>query len=144
MTALQAELSDNLARLDQIVSDHDRTAGALQAILDFATQEPVGSQRTFPDSVVAALVSWRTSDIYSGTLSALLASGALGELRSPELRERLALWPAIVNDAQEDETLSVEFVEMVLTPALAGEGVLARAHAARGVHAWRALRSTLA
>ena len=131
LQALEVELSDNLTRLDEIISAHDRTASALRAILDFATQEPVGSRRTFPDSVVTALVSWRTSDIYSGTLSALLSSGELGDLGSPALRERLALWPAIVNDAQEDETLAVEFVEMVLTPALAGEGVLARAHAAR-------------
>ena len=97
--------------------------------MDFLNHASPGEDHVFADTVLAALIAWRTSDISNGTLDALLASGRLADIRDDRLRSALAGWPTVWEDAQEDESLARDFVETVLTPALLGQGVLPAAHA---------------
>jgi hypothetical protein len=131
LESLRDEFAANLEHLAQVIRTHEESVVAVEAIRDFAADGSSDSTVLFPDSVLAFLIEWRTSEITMGTLDALLASGDLGELRSPELRRRLAGWKALVLDAQEKEILARDFIEFVLTPALVGNSVLTPAYAAR-------------
>ena len=131
LRSLREEFTENLDGLDPVVESHWSAARRLEAILAFAASSAPGTRTSFPDTILGSLIGWRTSDISLGTLDALLASGKLSEIQSAELRSRLAGWQARVDDAQEDEALARDFVEYVLTPALAGQGILAGAHAGR-------------
>jgi hypothetical protein len=132
LRSLQSEFSENLVHLDEVIRDHEATVDRLVQIVDFARDSPDGAQSLFSDSVVVALVAWRTSDVETATLDGLLAAGRLGDLRNPEVREALAGWPQRVADAEEDEVLARDFAEMILTPALVGQGIIGGAHRVRG------------
>jgi hypothetical protein len=131
LQALSAEFSTNLAHVDSVILAHENTASDVRQLLDFATQNPAGATAEFPDSVVTKLIAWRTSELTMGALDALLASGDLGEIRSPLLRRQLTAWKALVLDAQEKESLARDFIEYVLTPTMVGQGLLGPAWAAR-------------
>jgi len=129
--ALRAEFADNGELLDDAVRRHDQKAQDVAQILEFLRAARPGDKKIYPDRVLSSLVAWNTSDISTGTLDALLASGGLGDIQGSRLRSELAAWPTVVADAQEDESLARDFVEMVLAPALFGMGVLPAAYAAR-------------
>lgn len=128
---LRDEFVDNGELLQSAVAGHDGRVADVSEILAFLESATPGETRVIRDRVLASLVSWSTSDISTGTLDGLLASGGLGDIEDPRLRGALAAWPTVVGDAREDETLGREFVEMVLAPALLGMGVLPAAYAAR-------------
>jgi len=129
--ALRAEFADNGELIADAVGLHDQNTQDVAQILAFLRAAGPGEKKIYPDRVLAALVSWNTTDISTGTLDALLASGGLGDIRDDRLRSELAAWPTVVADAQEDESLARDFVETVLAPALFGMGVLPAAYAAR-------------
>ncbi len=86
---------------------------------------------TVSDAVLAPLVAWRTSDISTGTLDALLSSGRLADIDNSMIRRALATWPSEVGNAQEDEILAQNFVENVVAQALLGQGILGPAYRSR-------------
>ncbi|MFV1988025.1 MAG: hypothetical protein ACC682_12150 [Gemmatimonadota bacterium] len=129
--ALRAEFAGNGELLDDAVGRHDQKIQDVAQILKFLQAARPGDKKIYSDRVLSSLVAWNTSDISTGTLNALLASGGLGDIRDDRLRSELAAWPTVVADAQEDESLARDFVEMVLAPALFGMGVLPAAYAAR-------------
>jgi hypothetical protein len=132
LEALHVEFSENVGHLNGVIRDHEAMAGRLVQIVDFAGNGPEGAQSVFADTVVVALIEWRTSDVETATLEGLLGSGRLGELQNPDVREALAGWPQAVADAQEDEVLARDFAEMILTPGLTGQGIIGAAHRVRG------------
>jgi quercetin dioxygenase-like cupin family protein len=131
LESLHEEFDANLAHVGRVVRSHEITATGVTRILEFASESPPGATAVFPDSVLALLIAWRTSEMTMGTLDALLASGDLGRLRNADLRKDLAAWKAWVLDAQEKEVLAREFIEFVMTPALLGQEILTPAYAAR-------------
>jgi len=128
--ALHDEFSRNLGEFEAIQLSHERQARhVLRMLAEVAGAEP-GTPMPFRDSVLADLVGWRTTDVSSGTLDALLASGRLTAMRNPDLRRMLAEWPAELHDGLEDEELARDFLVYSMAPRLAGEGVMFRAYTA--------------
>ena len=124
LVSLRDEFVTNREELIDVVR-RDRDIGDnLQALLDALKANDIGDVVRVDARHVAALTGWRTSDVASGALDALLASGRLGEFEPPELRQRLAEWPSAVLNFQEDEILTRDFLPNVLVPALLGQGLL--------------------
>jgi hypothetical protein len=131
LKALRDEFSANLEALNVIVQTHDASARSLESLIAQIRVASDMAQVTVPDADLVPLIAWRTSDISTGTLDALLASGKLADIGDPGLRQSLAAWPSDVDDAQEDENLARDFVENVVVRSLLGQGVLEPAYRSR-------------
>ena len=131
LVALREEFSEDLAALETVTQTHARNASDLESLLLKLEQPDPNGLVVAPDSLLAPLVAWRTSDMPMGTLNGLLASGRLADIRNAEIRQGLASWPSLVGDAQEDEELARDFVVNVVAPRLLGQGVLEAAYRAR-------------
>jgi hypothetical protein len=129
--ALREEFSTNLEGLGTIVQDHDSSARSLESLVAQIQGSDDKTLVTVSNAVLAALVSWRTSDISTGTLDALLSSGRLADIDNSMIRRALAAWPSEVGDAQEDENLARDFVENVVAQVLLGQGILEPAYRSR-------------
>ena len=123
LIALRDEFVANRDALIEVVRDDRRIADEVQALLSKLKGSDIGDVVLVDASNVAALTAWRTSDVATGALDALLASG-LAEIEEPELRRRLAEWPSDVQNIQEDEILARDFLPNVLVPALLGQGLI--------------------
>jgi hypothetical protein len=73
--ALRDEFSANWEELGAIVRTHDSNARNLESLIAQIQGSDDKTLVTVSDSALAPLVSWRTSDISTGTLDALLSSG---------------------------------------------------------------------
>jgi hypothetical protein len=135
LAALSVDMAENLASLDAIVKAHGNSARNSESMLSLLGGVAVGDSVIIPNAFLVSLISWRTADISTGSLDALLASGKLGDIENAEIRKALASWPSRVLDAQEDENLARDFVEYVLTEKLAGQGVIAAAYSSRSTPA---------
>jgi hypothetical protein len=131
LESLQNEISENVTELEELSSRHLRLVEDLEEIRA-ATLGKIGSSVELDAETLSSLASWTTSDLATGTVEGLLASGELQLLSSPELRSTLAAWPADVADAQEDEILAQQFIEFTLTPSLLGKNVIEIAYLSRG------------
>jgi len=131
LAALRVEFSENVSGLELVAQTHARNAAALETLLMRLAEVTNGKPVSVDVSSLVALVAWRTSDIATGTLDALVSSGRLGDISNPEIRRQLAAWPAYVSDAQEDENLARDFAETVLAPILVGQGILEIAYSGR-------------
>lgn len=123
LESLQREFSQNISELDELSTRHQALGEDLESIR-LVLRENLGNSIDFDGWELSALVYWTTSDIATGTVDGLLASGELRLLSSSELRNLLAAWPAEIEDAQEDEILAREFIEFALTPSLLGQNVV--------------------
>lgn len=131
LTALKEEFQQNIAEFVEVARRHNQLASSNQQIADATKDAGPGEEVRFSGEVLTSLISWRTSNLATGSLDALLASGRLGDIANPQLRSALAAWPAIVLDAQEDERIARDFVENVVVPSLVGRGMLEAAYKAR-------------
>jgi len=131
LRALHDEFSVNLQSLNEVVQDNDSTARHLESFITQIRDANDMTQITVSDAGLVALINWRTSDISTGTLDALLSSGKLAEIDNSAIRQSLAAWPSEVGDAQEDENLARDYVENVLVQSLLGQGILELAYRAR-------------
>jgi hypothetical protein len=130
LESLQQEFTQNLTEIDNRVTRHDEIRDDLVSIRPMI-QENIDETLKLDARELVALVSWTTSDIAKGTVERLLASGELRILSNSELRSLLAAWPSDIDDAQEDEVLALQFIELVLTPALLGHNVLSSTYLVR-------------
>jgi hypothetical protein len=131
LRALRDEFSVNLQSLNVIVRTHDSTARHLESFITRIRDANDMNHVTVSDAALVALIDWRTSDISTGTLDALLSSGKLAEIGNSDIRQTLAAWPSVVVDAQEDENLARDYVENVLVQSLLGQGILELAYRSR-------------
>lgn len=131
LEVLREEMQQNLDALDPVVATHKLNAQRLSTLVTKLDGAEVGQEITVRDDALISLILWRTSDISSGSLDALLASGKLGDIQNAEIRKRIATWPSRVLDAQEDEILARDFVVHILTPRFAGHGILPMADRGR-------------
>lgn len=126
LAGIRAELAkgvDVLTRFLDIQSAYGRHLD------DTMLELNAGPERiALPDSALRALVAWRTVDVPTSSMDALVASGRLGTIRDLEIRGALASFPAVLDDLGEDEDLARDWVEMVLVPYLAPLGVLPDAY----------------
>ena len=124
LVALRDEFAANGEGLNRVVGMDTRIAQSIQeAVVELKAHE-AGDTVQMDASRIAALTGWRTSDIATGALDALLASGRLGDIDNAELRQALADWPSVVQDVREDEALARDFLPNVLVPGLLGQGVI--------------------
>ena len=131
LRALREEFSTNLEGLGNVVRTHDSNARSLESLIAQIQGSDDKTLVTVSDAVLAPLVAWRTSDISTGTLDALLSSGRLADIDNSMIRRALATWPSEVGNAQEDEILAQNFVENVVAQALLGQGILGPAYRSR-------------
>lgn len=131
LRALRDEFSVNLQALNVIVQSNDSAARHLESFITRVRDANDMNQVTVSDAALVALINWRTSDISTGTLDALLSSGKLAQISNSDIRQALAAWPSVVGDAQEDENLARDYVENVLVQSLLGQGILELAYRSR-------------
>ena len=131
LAALRDEMTENLASLDAIIAAHEKNTYSMNTMSGQLRAVATGNVVRVDNDVLVSLVSWRTSDISTSSLDALLASGRLGDISNAEIRKALASWPTLVLDAQEDEIIARDFVEKVIAAELAGQGIIAVAYSLR-------------
>ena len=130
LLSMRAEFQSSLVGLDEIltsVQGHAQDVETLIALLKAAGDEPV----LVPGPLLGSAITWRTSDVSTSTLDALMASGDLNLLRNTELRANLAGFPAFLLDVTEDEIIAQTFAETVMSVFLAREGLAEIAYANR-------------
>ena len=133
LSALREEFSANLEGLGTVVQDHNSSATSLESLITQIRASDDNTPLTVSNADLTPLVAWRTSDISTGTLDALLSSGKLADIRNFMIRRALAAWPSEVGDAQEDEELARDFVEQVVAKVLLGQGILEHAYRSRPI-----------
>ena len=74
------------------------------------------------DTAIVAAVFGGTFDPGSGSRDALIASGKLGLIRNPELRDGLSAWLSVVDEARDNELAMRDFILNVIYPYLARTG----------------------
>lgn len=116
-----------LGEIIQSVQQHGDNVDTLVGLLQSAGSDSV----IVSNELLGSVVSWRTSDVSISTLESLSASGNLGIITNPGIRKALIGFPAVVQDVQEDEEIGRDFVEYVLSPALARLGLAGAAYANR-------------
>jgi hypothetical protein len=130
LISMLAEFKASLSGLDAVLTSiqgHAKNVESLIALLKAAGDEPV----MVPGALLGSAITWRTSDISTSTLDALMASGDLNLLRNVELRANLARLPAILLDVTEDEIVAQKFAESEMSVFLAREGLAEIAYANR-------------
>jgi hypothetical protein len=125
-----AEFKADLSGLDEVLTSiqgHAKNVESLIALLKAAGDEPV----LVPGPLLGSAITWRTSDVSTSTLDALMASGDLNLLRNVELRANLAGLPAFLLDITEDEIIAQNFAEYEMSVFFAHEGLAEIAYANR-------------
>jgi len=93
LLALRTEFQQDLLALDELVEGVQANSASLDeliALLNAANGRPV----TIPARLLGAAITWRTTNVSTSALDALMASGNLNLLRDKELRTSLAGLPA--------------------------------------------------
>lgn len=135
LIAMREEFSASLVSLDEVVDSiklHSDGVEELMLLLKSAN----GNKITIPGQLLGYAIGWRTSDVSTSTLDALIASGGLNLLKNETLRRSLANLPAELLDVTEDEVLAMEFAESVMASFLAKEGLAEAAYANRASFGW--------
>jgi hypothetical protein len=127
LAGVRLEVSEGIQVLERFLDIQTRYGIRLDHAMTQVASN-MGSTVTLSDSTLQALVAWRTVDVSTAALNALIASGRLGTIRSSEVRTGLASYPTVLADLYEDEELARDFVELVLVPRLAPHGLLPAAY----------------
>ena len=130
LVSMRAEFKASLSGLDTVfnsIQGHAKNVESLIALLKAAGDEPV----LVPGPLLGSAITWRTSDVSTSTLDALMASGDLNLLSNLELRANLAGFPAFLLDVTEDEIIAQKFAESEMSVFLAREGLAEIAYANR-------------
>jgi hypothetical protein len=104
-------LRERLERQMRVVVGSAALAERLGAVSD-------GERVTVPDSLLVMSVVAMTIDPRTAAVTSFISSGRLGEIEDTELRWMVAGWPSDIDDALEDERLSVTLVQDRIEPLL--------------------------
>lgn len=129
LATLRTEVQADLSAVDGLASDVGRIAANIDSLVAMLPEQPEAV--TLPDSLLGAMIRWRTSDVSTSLFETLIASGSLHLIRDEELSRMITGFPASLADVQEDEELGRDYVEYVLSPFLAEAGLAAPAYANR-------------
>ena len=130
LVSMRAEFQAGLSGLDEVltsVQGHAENVESFIALLKAAGDESA----LIPGPLLGSAITWRTSDVSTSTLDALMSSGDLNLLRNVELRANLASLPAFLLDFTEDEIIAQTFAETEMSVFLAREGLAEIAYANR-------------
>lgn len=123
LEGLELEFERNLANLERRGARNERFVDGLTSLLalDVDTSEWPGVVGL--DSMLLAAIFTPTWDPSGGVRDALEASGRLELIRNPDLRVRLAAWPAVVEDTREGEIQIRQLVHQSISPHLGSMGI---------------------
>jgi len=130
LVAMREEFSESLVGLEEVldsIQQHTNGVEELIALLKEAGPHSV----EVSGHLLGFAIGWRTSDVSTSTLDALIASGDLNLLKNKELRADLAKLPAFLLNVTEDEIMAMEFAESIMSSFLAREGLAEAAYANR-------------
>lgn len=123
MAAVQAELEENRRLLDDQIFILDRITGAGAEVLDAMYAEPGAQSVQLPDSLAWLVASWAPSlEVSHGAVDALIPSGQLARIRSPDLRLGLAALRDRFANVIEDEIIARQIHVEQQMPLLASMG----------------------
>ena len=130
LESLRSELVASQTELDEIIESVTYHGKNVDTVVDLLMQAE-GKPVVVSNKLLGSIISWRTSDVSISTLEALRASGYFGLVTNADLRNALAAFPALLHDVQEDEAMAMHFVENILAPVLAREGLATAAYSNR-------------
>jgi len=120
LVGIEGELESNLSLLAYDLDLLRRTVAASSSLLESLDAQRESPFVTVADTVTAmARIVSPTLGVSVGGVEALMASGRLAVVRSPELRRRLAGLSSLVEEVTEDEDLGQEIGWQQLAPAVA-------------------------
>ena len=131
LEALRQEFLENIELLQAAHEVHVNLAETADRLNLLVSSTADGEVIQVTDSLLVVLITFRTPEVAAGTLNTLLASGRIGIIRDREVQQALAGWPALVENAYEDEVLVRNFLMDQLIPGLAGRVDLTGVMAAR-------------
>ena len=102
LEGIRVDLEANLIRIDELMSEHQRADTALVRFFDSPGPESEEDANTAVIRLVYGLLSGDLFDPVTGTLEMLLSSGNLGLISDSDLRSRLWVWKAQVEDLEDD------------------------------------------
>ena len=105
LTALRTEFQLNSNRLPVFIDNHGKTMDAATAVIRRMRSAADGQKVVVAYADLFNAVDHGSFDALNGTLNAVLQSGDLRLIESAEIRARIAAWPALLQDATENEVL---------------------------------------
>ena len=105
LESLRKEFLAVSKRIPWFVERHTRTAEYSRQISREMRETGPGGAVRASALTVGWLLEHNSTDPQRGALDAVLLSGELRYIRNPAIRERLARWPQLIDDATENEVL---------------------------------------
>lgn len=125
LNSLQAEFQANLVLIPRFIEAHSVSARYTADLIDALQKAGPDATIEFSATQTGLVVGQGSSDPHSGALDAILQSGEMRFIQNPQIRERLASWPQLVQDATENEVLLRTIWNPMLNTALARRANLA-------------------
>ena len=119
LEALSSEFTLTQRRVADAHSRRETILSAL-SIIDDSLRASRSARVPLSDSIAGWAFFFSTADIPSSVLSSIVASGEVSLLRDGELQGLLAQWPALVDDAREEEILVRDLIYEQFIPATEG------------------------
>ncbi len=132
IAGLQREFTGYQEALQRRIDLHGEILSAASAVLVSIEDGEWTSTEWTMDEAVGRLLSPPTTDLGGGVRDALVQGGRLELLSDLDLREQLARWPAVYQEALDDETFSRDLVFNLVIPYLTEQGVELSAALLRG------------
>ena len=130
LVAMREEFSEGLVGLQEVLEAIQQHASGVEELISLL-KEAESESVEIPGQLLGFAIGWRTSDVSTSTLDALIASGDLNLLKNKALRADLAQLPAFLLNVTEDEIMAMEFAESIMSSFLAREGLAEAAYANR-------------
>ncbi|MBT8448223.1 MAG: hypothetical protein KJO69_00945 [Gammaproteobacteria bacterium] len=131
LSSMKTEFEASIVGLEKVNGAVTTHAKNVQEFIKLLKSVPIGESVVVPSELLGAAITWRTSDVSTSTLNALIASGNLNLLQNVELRSKLVGFPAFLLDTTEDEVLVQHFAEHEMSTFLAKQGLAEVAYAFR-------------
>lgn len=125
-SSAQSYVNSVVEELDLMSSRLDRSIRLARVAEDAAGAWLADAPDVSSDSLntlLGGMVMWATADLTVPSIRALLSSGAIDLIEDHELRRWIQGFPTEVQDFEEEESGSIEFIDGAFVPYLADHGV---------------------
>jgi len=119
LVSLLNDFKETRSRIDESIIAHKRFIDLAGQLLSFHGDDRRNIEpEALEEMLSAVFFNWESLYLPSGSRDALFASGDIEIIDNEELREMLAAWPSVVDDANEDDILIANDVMNNLAPYL--------------------------
>ena len=132
LLAMRSEFQSSIEGLNGVYSSIQQHAKTIEELIIELKSVEHGQSILVSAERMGSVNVWRTTDVSTSTLTALMSSGNLNQLSNPALRSALAGFPAVLLDMTEDEIVSQRFAEQVMSTYLVKAGLAEIVYANRG------------